>query len=222
MSASHRSWRACIKRRTPTVWLRRSIGLSGARNIAARIALTIFCSGTSWTEPLVGWGRQSRAQIVDVCYVVRICRIVVHTRLGLPMKLAMASDSRRLQDAKDVKRAKALRREKIAAWYPSTTIASNREMYLRCALHRHGVASIADFYTPRNLKALALIWHEILAVPNERVRRALAFAFTNTAWHGTRMRRLQRAGGTATVDGNALYPAAVERSKRAGSNAQQD
>ena len=109
-------------------------------------------------------------------------------------------------DDKDVKRAKALRRAKIAAWYPSTTVASNREMYLRCALHRHGVASIADFYTPRNLKALALIWHEILAVPNERVRRALAFAFTNTAWHGTKMRRYNARGGQRPLTGTLYIP----------------
>jgi hypothetical protein len=79
-------------------------------------------------------------------------------------------------------------------------------MYLRCALHLRGVTSLADFYTPRNLEALALLWREIMAVRDERVRRALAFAFTNTAWHGTRMRRFNARGGQRPLTGTLYIP----------------
>jgi DNA modification methylase/transcriptional regulator with XRE-family HTH domain/DNA-directed RNA polymerase subunit RPC12/RpoP len=108
--------------------------------------------------------------------------------------------------AADIKAALSHKRAAIKAWYPDTTIGPDREMYLRCALHLHKVASVADFYTPRNLRALALLWQEIMAVNDERVRRALAFAFTNTAWHGTRMRRFNARGGQRPLTGTLYVP----------------
>jgi DNA modification methylase/transcriptional regulator with XRE-family HTH domain len=106
----------------------------------------------------------------------------------------------------DIRRAIGFRRDAISIWYPKTPIVANREMYIRCALQLQGISSIADFYTPRNLEALALIWHEILAVPDKRVRCALAFAFTNTAWHGTRMRRFNARGGQRPLTGTLYIP----------------
>jgi hypothetical protein len=118
-------------------------------------------------------------------------------------------DGKRLEkapDADDIKRATTGRRDKITAWYPDVRLERNNEMYLRCALHLRGVTSLADFYTPRNLEALALLWREIMAVSDERVRRALAFAFTNTAWHGTRMRRFNARGGQRPLTGTLYIP----------------
>jgi DNA modification methylase/transcriptional regulator with XRE-family HTH domain len=106
----------------------------------------------------------------------------------------------------DIKAALEHGRAAITAWYPETALGPDREMYLRCALHLHGVASVADFYTPRNLQALALLWQEIMAVRDDRVRRALAFAFTNTAWHGTRMRRFNARGGQRPLTGTLYVP----------------
>jgi DNA modification methylase/transcriptional regulator with XRE-family HTH domain/DNA-directed RNA polymerase subunit RPC12/RpoP len=108
--------------------------------------------------------------------------------------------------AQDVKRALSLCRESIQPWYPTTPLTTDREMYIRCALHLQGIESVADFYTPRNLEALALLWEHIVALPNERVRRALAFAFTNTAWHGTRMRRFNARGGQRPLTGTLYIP----------------
>jgi len=109
-------------------------------------------------------------------------------------------------EAEDIKRALLYRRETIGAWYPTTALGADREMYIRCALHLQGIASIADLYTPRNLTALALIWQEIRAEKDERVRRSLAFAFTNTAWHGTRMRRFNARGGQRPLTGTLYIP----------------
>src|SRR5262249_53340812 len=75
-----------------------------------------------------------------------------------------------------------------------------------CALHLQRIAAVADFYTNRNLSALAMLWHEIMATPDDRIRRALAFAFTNTAWHGTRMRRFNSRGGQRPPTGTLYIP----------------
>ncbi|MEQ1883197.1 MAG: DNA methyltransferase, partial [Burkholderiales bacterium] len=119
------------------------------------------------------------------------------------------SDGKRFEKApedEDLQRAVAQRREQTSAWYPDLQLERNNEMYLRCALHLRGVSSIADFYTPRNLEALALLWREIMSVTDERLRRALAFAFTNTAWHGTRMRRFNARGGQRPLTGTLYIP----------------
>lgn len=109
-------------------------------------------------------------------------------------------------NTKDIEQTLAFSREEIPAWWPDVPLGSDREMYQRCALHLQNICSVADFYTPRNLRALALIWREIQAEPDERLKRALAFAFTNTAWHGTRMRRFNARGGQRPLTGTLYVP----------------
>lgn len=89
---------------------------------------------------------------------------------------------------------------------PRQPVAADREMYQRSALHLRGIRTVADFYTRRNLSALVVLWDAIRAVPDRRVRLALAFAFTNTAWHGTRMRRFNARGGHRPLTGTLYVP----------------
>lgn len=119
------------------------------------------------------------------------------------------SDGKRAEKAAtatDIELALSYDRASIDAWFPETALGADREMYIRCALHLQGIESVSDFYTPRNLHALALLWQEIMAIRDERVRRALAFAFTNTAWHGTRMRRFNARGGQRPLTGTLYIP----------------
>lgn len=108
--------------------------------------------------------------------------------------------------AHDVKLALAHTRQAIDKWFPDVSVDQNREMYIRCALARQNITTVADFYTPRNLKALSMLWDAIQAEPDDRARRALAFAFTNTAWHGTRMRRFNARGGQRPLTGTLYIP----------------
>jgi DNA modification methylase len=96
--------------------------------------------------------------------------------------------------------------EPIGDWYPRVALRADREMYVRCALQLSGIEEVADFWTPRNLRALARLWAEIAAWPQERERQALAFAFTNTAWHATRMRRYNARGGQRPLTGTLYIP----------------
>lgn len=92
------------------------------------------------------------------------------------------------------------------SWYPNVDIDTTREMYIRSALHLQGIERIADFYMPRNLRALSSLWARIQQVRDERVRAALTFAFTNTSWHGTRMRRFNARGGQRPLTGTLYIP----------------
>ncbi len=91
-------------------------------------------------------------------------------------------------------------------WFPNVEIDSTREMYIRSALHLQGINCVADFYMRRNLKALSKLWARIRRVDDDRVRSALTFAFTNTAWHGTRMRRFNARGGQRPLTGTLYVP----------------
>ncbi len=83
---------------------------------------------------------------------------------------------------------------------------SNREMYIRCALHLHQIRSIADFYSEQNLNALSRLYSKIVAVKDRRIRAALMFAFTNTAWHGSKLRRYNARGGHRPLTGTLYIP----------------
>lgn len=109
-------------------------------------------------------------------------------------------------DRDDVTNALAYSREDIVDWFPDTPLGPEREMYQRCALHLQGIRTVADMYTNRNLLALSILWSEILCVSDDRIRRALSFAFTNTAWHGTRMRRFNARGGHRPLTGTLYVP----------------
>lgn len=91
-------------------------------------------------------------------------------------------------------------------WHPQVPLDVDREMYIRSALHLQGVREVADFWTRRNLRALSRLWEEICAWPDVRIRQALVLAFTNTAWHGTRMRRYNARGGQRPLTGTLYIP----------------
>lgn len=119
---------------------------------------------------------------------------------------ADGSRGERAADKQDVADALALQDLADDAPFPNVPLGPDREMYQRCALHLQGVRSVRDMYTDRNRIALARLWRAILAEPDERLRRALAFAFTNTAWHGTRMRRFNARGGHRPLTGTLYVP----------------
>lgn len=96
--------------------------------------------------------------------------------------------------------------EPIQDWYPRVDLGPDREMYLRSALHLQGISEVADFWTARNLRAVARLWAVIAQEPVIRVRQALAFAFTNTVWHATRMRRYNARGGQRPLTGTLYIP----------------
>jgi len=129
---------------------------------------------------------------------------------SVPVWLAYESEGgQRFEKAvekKDITKALSFKREDITSWFPSVSIGPDREMFIRCALQNKNISEVADFYTPRNLQALSLIWHAIGEIADKRLRLAMAFAFTNTAWHGTRMRRYNARGGQRPLTGTLYIP----------------
>ena len=132
-----------------------------------------------------------------------------------PVRMAVACGAacRTLQTSPITPEAEALL-ERIALqrqehWVPTTPIEIEREMYKRSALHLRRVKTVADFYLDRPKRALAELWFRINQVQSHEVREALRFAFTNTAWHSSRMRRFNARGGQRPLTGTLYIPQLV-------------
>jgi len=63
------------------------------------------------------------------------------------------------------------------AW-PDVEIPSDRQMYQASALGKHGLTTIASFYSQRNLAVLAALRESIADVEDDALRGKLLFAFT--------------------------------------------
>lgn len=138
----------------------------------------------------------------------------VPTTHSVPVEKAVAcAECRTLQrgsiDPADLARLTRLGKQPVEHWLPTHPLTAHREMYRRSALHLRGIQTVADFWVHRSKLALADLWHQInTAAPND-VAPALRFAFTNTAWHATRMRRFNAYGGQRPLTGTLYIPQLV-------------
>ena len=91
--------------------------------------------------------------------------------------------------------------------FKDSALDAGREM-MRHGLLKRGVEKMSDFYTHRNLYALALFWQEFLALKDENVRRKLQFCFTSQVMRASRLRRMRPFGPGEQLSGT-LYIAAL-------------
>ncbi len=194
-------------------------GTSACDDAKARLAWTLYstsvaCPGCGHPSSLWHDATDQLRGTVAQAWACVFCGEEIRKRSAasvgsLPVWVAVDEGRRRFErppNREDLVRIAATRAEPIDDWFPHVPLGPDREMYVRCALHLQGIGEVADFWTPRNLRALARLWAEITAWPDERVRQALALAFTNTAWHGTRMRRYNARGGQRPLTGTLYIP----------------
>lgn len=62
--------------------------------------------------------------------------------------------------------------------WPDVEIGSDRQMYQASALGKHGLTTVASFYSERNLAVLAALHHAIKQVEDAAIRNKLTFSFT--------------------------------------------
>nr|WP_240148458.1 DNA methyltransferase [Diaminobutyricibacter tongyongensis] len=106
----------------------------------------------------------------------------------------------------DLARIARVNSQKLKLWIPSVALGPDREMYRRSALHLREISNVADFWTHRSKIALSELWNFISTRSDPRAQSALQFAFTNTAWHATRMRRYNARGGQRPLTGTLYIP----------------
>lgn len=128
-------------------------------------------------------------------------------------KAVACSSCRKLQrgdvEGRDLELLAEIGRKRVTKWLPSVPMGPDREMYRRSALHLRGITDVSDFWNKRSKLALSALWEAIGRLDNAKVRSALQFAFTNTAWHATRMRRYNARGGQRPLTGTLYIPQLV-------------
>ncbi len=102
----------------------------------------------------------------------------------------------------DIKAA-AVERDRIPYWYPDVRFGRDREMW-RAGHEELGIRTVADFYSPRNLRALAALWDAIKREEDPRLHEALRFTFTAIANRASR-RYQWNAKRPTNVLGGTLY-----------------
>jgi 16S rRNA G966 N2-methylase RsmD len=141
-------------------------------------------------------------------------RTTVHPAASLPVHVVLEPDGggklvAGAPSAQTLDRMQRLTQRRVRHWVPNTPVESHREMYIRSALHLRGIRTVADFFAPRPKLALSRLYDEIRRVESAAVREALEFAFTNTAWHSSRMRRYNAKGGQRPLTGTLFIPQLV-------------
>jgi DNA modification methylase len=103
----------------------------------------------------------------------------------------------------EFERLKEIQTKEIPYWYPTTPFESYREMWR--GVHRDsGVERACDFYTKRNLWALAKLWEETNYIRDQDIKNAVRFAITGTMQAGSKMNR-HKPNFTASILMGTLY-----------------
>lgn len=132
------------------------------------------------------------------------------TRIQAVRKVVACTKCKRLQEGEvstaDQALLAELAKRRLRYWIPKAAVEPSREMYKRSALHLRGIKTVEDFYLPRAKHALTRLWNRIGTIEQESVRNSLRLAFTNTAWHASRMRRYNAKGGQRPMTGTLYIP----------------
>jgi len=102
----------------------------------------------------------------------------------------------------ELQRLKEIEEREIPYWYPTTPFDNTREMW-RGGHRDAGITRACDFYTKRNLWALARLWEEIGSISSSLVKNKLYFGLT--AIFGVASKR-NRWPQFQTLSGNLYIP----------------
>jgi hypothetical protein len=128
-------------------------------------------------------------------------------RSGQNREIGLATiQTERPTPASEIERIRQIDEQPIQWSFPTDRINTKGPQYNRNALSARGVTSLSDFYSRRNLRALARLWHECMQRVEE-VRRLLIFALTSTFGHIERMTRYKfKKGGNSSLTGQLYFP----------------
>lgn len=115
---------------------------------------------------------------------------------------------RRVSDF-EFQRLKEIEEHEIPYWYPTTPFVNTREMWR--GVHRDaGITRACDFYTKRNLWALARLLKEVREISNPLLRYKLLFAFTGVVNTSSKMNAHNLSGQARPRIGTLYIPSFKE------------
>jgi hypothetical protein len=106
----------------------------------------------------------------------------------------------------DTRLIETLNATQIPYWVPNDQIWVGREL-MTMGPNRKGIRTVEDFFTRRNFRALACLWH-FIEQQEVSVRRALRFIFTSQVNRASKLRRMRPLGPGEQLSGT-LYVASL-------------
>lgn len=106
---------------------------------------------------------------------------------------------RRPPTARELSKIREISEREGDYWCPSTVMDPTGPQYRRSALNVRDVRRVTDFWTPRNRRALSLLWFQASQAPDERLRRASQFLLTSFAARVSRKAEYRTAGGAGNT-----------------------
>ncbi len=104
----------------------------------------------------------------------------------------------------ELDRLREIESKEIPYWYPTDEMNKSSEMYIRSALHLRFIEKASDFYTKRNLWALARLWEEIKSIPEKQCRSIVQFSFTGIIAYVSKKQNF--GGGGGGISGTLYIP----------------
>lgn len=131
--------------------------------------------------PHCGFEGMKKDHILSGSEIVSICSVKANSNFR---------DGRSVHEPKDVDyaRLEEIKNQQIPYWHPSGDLDLGKEM-IRHGLLKRGITRFEQFYTPRNLWALARIWSEANIIADQRIREAVRFCVTATMMSGSELNR---------------------------------
>src|SRR5258708_3264221 len=96
----------------------------------------------------------------------------------IPIRIEYTVDGKQARkdlDSSDKELLKRIAATQIPDCAPNLAFDPNGEQFKRDALHLRGITTVADFYTRRNLIALATLWDKASQEKDYYLRRGLLF-----------------------------------------------
>jgi hypothetical protein len=84
-------------------------------------------------------------------------------------------------------------------WIPDDEMDPNGPQYRRSALNVRGIRRVVDFWTARNRRAFAALWHHASTIGDARIRHATRFLLTSFAARVSRKAEFRVRGGAGNT-----------------------
>ena len=96
-------------------------------------------------------------------------------------------------------RIQEIENAKSPYWVPDNEMDTKGPQYRRSALNVRGIKKVVDFWTARNLRAFATLWHHAANISNPRLKRAVTFLLTSFVARVSRKSEFRESGGAGNT-----------------------
>jgi len=106
--------------------------------------------------------------------------------------------SRRTTQA-DQHRINEIAKTRSPYWVPDNEMDSAGPQYRRSALNVRGIKKVTDFWTARNRRAFAALWHHAIDIQEPRLKAAVQFLLTSFVARVSRKSEFRESGGAGNT-----------------------